>query len=89
MNIVWCLLLMCWRRQSILDRFADDNKFEGSVNILQGSGDTQAALDRIKEKTNRSFLSLSMKKGKVLYLEWTNPLHRYRLGTDWPRSCVA
>lgn len=89
MNIVWCLLLMCWKWQFILNRFADNNKFESAVNILQGSADIQTALDKIKERANRNFLSLSMKKGKVLYLEWTNPLHRYRVGTDWLRSCSA
>lgn len=66
MNIVWHLLLMCWRRQFILNRFADVNKFEGAVNILQGSADMQTALDRIKEGASRNFWSLSMRKDGLL-----------------------
>lgn len=66
---------MCWRRPSILNRFADDTNFEDAVNILQGSANMQRALDKVKEGASRNFLSLSVKKGKVLCLEWT--------GTGW------
>lgn len=41
----------------------------------QGSADMQRALDKVKEGASRNFLSLSVKKGKVLCLEWT--------GTGW------
>lgn len=66
MNIAWCLLLICWRKLFILNRFADNNKFEGAVNILQGSADMQTVLDRIKEEASRNFLSLSMGKGGLV-----------------------
>lgn len=78
-----------WRTQFILNRFADDAKCKGAVNTLEGSADIQRALCRIEEWASRNLLSFSTEKGEVLHLEWTNPLHRYRLGAGWLESSIA
>ena len=52
------------------------------VDILKDGAAIQRDLERLEEWAGRNLMKLDKDKCQILYLGWTNPLQRYRLGTD-------
>ncbi|CAM4403626.1 unnamed protein product [Lepidochelys kempii] len=56
-----------------LSNFADDTKLGGLVDTLE----------------ERNLMRFNKDKCRVLHFGWKNPMHRYRLGTEWLGSSSA
>ncbi|CAM5073386.1 unnamed protein product [Natator depressus] len=56
-----------------LSKFADDTKLGGLVDTLE----------------ERNLMRFNKDKCRVLHFGWKNPMHRYRLGTEWLGSSSA
>ncbi|CAM4566490.1 unnamed protein product, partial [Lepidochelys kempii] len=72
-----------------LSKFADDTKMRGEVYMLEGRDRVQSDLDKLEDWAKRNLMRFNKGKCRVLHLGQKNPMHCYRLGTDWLSSSSA
>ncbi|CAM5112653.1 unnamed protein product [Natator depressus] len=72
-----------------LSKFADDTKLGGEVDMLEGRYRVQSDLDKVEDWAKRNLMRFNKDTCRVWHLGRKNPMHRYRLGTDWLSSSSA
>ncbi|CAM5113223.1 unnamed protein product [Eretmochelys imbricata] len=72
-----------------LSEFVDDTKLRGEVDTLEGRDRVQIDLDKLKDWAKRNLMRFNKDKCRVLHLGRKNPMHCYRLGTEWLGSSSA
>ncbi|CAM4671144.1 unnamed protein product, partial [Caretta caretta] len=70
-------------------KFAVDTKLGGEVDTLEGRDRIQRALDKLEDWAKRNLMRFSKDKCRIQHLGCKNPMHRYRLGTEWLGSSSA
>ncbi|CAM4565233.1 unnamed protein product [Lepidochelys olivacea] len=72
-----------------LSKFAGDTKLGGEVDTLEGRDRVQRVPDKLEDWAKRNMMRFNKDKCRALHLGRKNPMHRYRLGTEWLGSSSA